>query len=368
MATQTLSITPDELATRVTHTRALLRSKSAAALIAYATGDGLADVRYLIGCKPWTIGISDAGEPQYALVILAADDTPVIVSDSGATACDREMRADRELSSGVAKVLAEHGLRSGRVATTGILDSHRTRQEGLAELLPDIDFFDGRELMDSQRATKSAAEVELLRAAAHAADRAVRAGIEALRPGVTARGVATAIMRSGTAAGADCVSEARVLHGPRIDRSTPGHEPPTALSRGELVYIEASGWYEGYGFANSRVAVVGRPSQEQADFLEHAVAATEWMIEQLTTRGTREFVLTESRGRTITPGGNGLGLQTYEAPWLAAGRPFTLRQGMVINVRPVVTSRKLGSISIQDTVLISDAGAVPLNTYSRRTW
>jgi Xaa-Pro aminopeptidase len=79
---------------------------------------------------------------------------------------------------------------------------------------------------------------------------------------------------------------------------------------------------------------------------------------------------TREPGETLTHGfyfglGHGIGLEAHEPPWLGIGGDETLVAGDVIAVEPGIEGLKgIGGVRFEDLLLITDAGAETLTSYS----
>jgi Xaa-Pro dipeptidase len=178
-----------------------------------------------------------------------------------------------------------------------------------------------------------------------------------------------AVRSAGLKAGADFIPRVRVSNGPRLQALAWPMTSGRKIGRGDFVYLDVIGWAGGYGFDNSRIKVVGTPTDEQRDCLNHAVEATDWMIRLLKPGAKLGFVMTMSRERQIVAFGHGIGLEICENPWLTlAPNKTAIESNMVLCVEPQVIDRKFGGMCIEDTVLITETGVEVLNRCPRVFW
>jgi len=264
--------------------------------------------------------------------------------------------------------MKEKGLVEGRIGVVGTDVIPVEYYHMLAEALPQAKLEPANDVLESQRILKSSAEIALLREAAHIADLGLQAGMEAVRKGVSQFDIELAARRAALDAGADFIPRVRIANGKTITTLGWPMVKDKKLKKGDLVYLDFIGWYGGYGFDNSRVTVVGKPTDAQKDYLEHLLEATEWMIEVLTPGKEIEFSYTESRARTIMPFGHGIGLEICENPWITLGRGVMLKPNMMVSIEPIVISREMGGMNIEDTVLVTETGIEVLNQCPRRFW
>ena len=74
--------------------------------------------------------------------------------------------------------------------------------------------------------------------------------------------------------------------------------------------------------------------------------------------------------------GHGIGLEMYDPPFIAErpsdiygmGADAILEEGMVVNLEVPYQHYGLGGLQLEESLLITKTGAVPLNTTSRALW
>jgi Xaa-Pro aminopeptidase len=223
--------------------------------------------------------------------------------------------------------------------------------------------------MDDLRLVKSPAEIEYLRRAAHVADLAVTAGINATREGVTDRDVMAAVQHAvslnggGFPAYPTLVDARGTLHGTPVGK---------ILGKGDTVYIEVSGVVRRYHCNISRTIVVGEPSKEirelyalVKDALDRATAA---MVPGTPVSEIVDLVAECHRGyEQNTWGRFGFSMEiAYPPIWIGAlslmkGDPHVIEAGMVITMEPGLSYADGATMMIGNNVLITDHGPEVLN-------
>jgi Xaa-Pro aminopeptidase len=221
------------------------------------------------------------------------------------------------------------------------------------------------EIVENQRLIKSPAEFELLKRAAQLADGILKAGLEAIRPGVPSWQIEQRMCAAGVESGADFIPRNRVCFGKMTSHLNWKNADLRAVENGDYVLLEAAGWCAGYGFECKRVVVAGDRSKEQQDYLEHLAEAAEWMIATLKTNAQGTFFMAESRGREIHAVGNGIGLEICENPIIRIEKPIKLMAGMVLSIKPSVSSHQFGRMAVGDMVLMTEGGSQVLSQLPR---
>jgi Xaa-Pro aminopeptidase len=134
---------------------------------------------------------------------------------------------------------------------------------------------DGSALLRELRYRKTPAELEMFRMASRIATEAMRAMLEAVRPGVTELDVAAAgdaVVKRMGAYGTGF--ETIVCSGPRVDTII-GRARQRTIRDGDMVMLGVSPRYEGYCSALGRTVVAGRATPEQLAFLADGADALE---------------------------------------------------------------------------------------------
>lgn len=234
----------------------------------------------------------------------------------------------------------------------------------LAKCLPSLAWQDAGDILDEQRMLKSEAEIQLLQRAAQIAGRGIQAGLNAAVPGAAHADVEKAARQACLLSGADDIL-ALCLSGGSGPLSS---DPTIILCEDNIVHLEISGRAAGYGFNMSRLKVLGRPTGEQIDLMEHLAEAAEWMIETLQPNKRTTFYFTESRGRTILAQAYGIGLEIEEKPQISIQRSMTPLPGMALCVAPAVTSKEFGSVTIKEMVAIGESGPQILGDLALRIY
>ena len=226
--------------------------------------------------------------------------------------------------------------------------------------------------MSELRAIKDPDEIERLRAAAAAADRAMLAVTAEGLSGRTEAEVSRHIRDLLIAEGHDDAGFSIVASGP--NSASPHHEPGSrTISAGDAVVLDIGGTKAGYASDTSRTAFVGEPP---ADFLslfavlrEAQAAACEAVRPGVPAAEidavARDIITDAGYGEAfLHRTGHGIGMETHEEPYIVASNPAPLVAGNAFSVEPGIYVRDTWGARIEDIVVCTDAGGERLNTTS----
>lgn len=279
-----------------------------------------------------------------------------------------DLRTVIERSSGPA-LLRYADAASSRYRRLGFESQHVSVEQhvALAELTDSVQLCRAPGLVEQLRTVKDETEIEALRAACAAADRALADLLEhgGLCSGRTelqvARDLENRMLEHG--------SEGRaftsiVAAGPHA--AIPHHRPTEAmLARGDFVKLDFGATVGGYHSDMTRTFVLGALADWQRDVYE--------LVRQAQAAGTtaaqpdaevadvdrvaREVIVDAGYGECFAHSlGHGVGLQIHEAPRLAATGDGRLATGMAVTVEPGVYLTGRGGVRIEDTVVVRDGG------------
>jgi len=226
--------------------------------------------------------------------------------------------------------------------------------------------------MSSLRRIKSADEVDRLRAAAAAADSAMRTITAERLSGRTEAEVSGHIRELLREAGHETAGFAIVASGPNA--ASPHHEAgERVIQAGDAIVVDIGGSLAGYCSDTSRTAFVGEPPAEfgalYAVLREAQAAACEAVRPGVPCSEidavARDIIEEAGHGEAfIHRTGHGIGLETHEEPYIVASNPEPLVAGHAFSVEPGIYIRDTWGARIEDIVVCTDAGGERLNTTS----
>lgn len=273
------------------------------------------------------------------------------------------------------RALDSLGLAGGRVG----VDEHSwfltlERWRMLQELLPNATLVAEPKIVDRLRLIKSPREIEYLRSASRQVEVAMRAGIDAVGPGVTERDVAAAVFSASLKAGSELPLSGIILSGDRTDQ-THGACTDRRLSKGDPVYFELTGVHRKYFARLMRTAVVGRPTAEQERAAETIIRIQDAAIAlmrpgtpaDIVDRACREPLLASGLRETYTNrSGYSLALNYRPSAGeylreFVPGVKWVLEPGLVFHMLMMAAG-----MGFSETVLVTERGPERLTTMERK--
>jgi Xaa-Pro aminopeptidase len=327
----------------------------------------LVNVRYLTGLAS-----------SNAALLVGADGIDVLATDGRYATVAQQVAADLDLV--VDRAVATSVVARAVAAGHGVLamETHDVTvdlQEALRHAAPRLRWCSLGRAVERLRATKDAAEIELLRQACAITDQAFAEVLPALRPGLTERQVARLLETAMTDAGADGPAfETIVAAG---DHGAVPHHRPTdrPLERASLVTMDFGARYRGYHADMTRtVAVAGSPTQqlreiyflvEDAQRAGRAAARSGIDARDLDSAG-RSVIAAAGLAAQFPHGlGHGVGLEIHEAPLIGYQTAGTIEARTPLTIEPGVYLPGSGGVRIEDTLVVRD-GEPDLLTQSPR--
>jgi Xaa-Pro dipeptidase len=262
-------------------------------------------------------------------------------------------------------LLARADARRAEYARTGYESQHVTVEQldSLAAAGPELTLWRAPYLVERLREIKDATEIDALRMACAAADRALAGLVEngGLRAGRSERAVARDLEARMIENGAEAPAFETILAA-GANSAVPHHRPTDyRLTGGDLVKIDFGALVDGYHSDMTRTVVLGEPAdwqRELYDLVAEAQAAgcaaldidAEVSDVDAAARGVIERA---GRGEEFVHGlGHGVGLAIHEAPQLRKAGVGRLAAGMTVTVEPGVYLPGRGGVRIEDTLVV----------------
>ena len=230
------------------------------------------------------------------------------------------------------------------------------------------------ELTSGVRMRKDAAEIEILREAAHGVDRIMaRVPAEVRFEGRTEREVSRQLMEMTLEEGHDVAEFAIVGSGP--NGASPHHEAGLrVIEQGDLVVCDFGGRLSGYHSDCTRTFSVGEPTSEKVEVHEVVREANEagraavfpGVPCEEVDRAARQVIETAGYGDLfVHRTGHGIGLEVHEHPYIVEGNETPLEPGMTFSVEPGIYIPGRFGVRIEDIVSCDSDGPDVLNQAER---
>lgn len=231
-------------------------------------------------------------------------------------------------------------------------------------------------LVEGLRLVKDEGEVARIRRASAIADAALAEVRPRLEAGLTEREFGFELDLLIRRLGAEGNSfETIVASGPNGSR--PHHRPSDRhIAPGDLVVLDFGAKVDGYCSDMTRTIMVGGASPTQDRMLEvvlesqaAGVAAVRAGVPAKDVdTACREVIAAAGWADAFSHGtGHGVGLDIHESPRVAATSGDTLAAGHIVTVEPGVYLPGHGGVRIEDTVVVTDSGCVPLTLTPKAT-
>jgi Xaa-Pro aminopeptidase len=249
-----------------------------------------------------------------------------------------------------------------------------SEQRTLGAALAAVELVPTEGLVERLRSVKDRGEVERIKAACAIADDALGEILTTLVDAPTEADLAVALEHGMRCRGASAMSfDPIVASGP--NGAKPHARPTTRrIQPGELVVLDFGCIVDGYCSDMTRTVSFGDPGDE-ARHLWELVAASQRAGRDAVRAGvacadvdqaSRAVIEAAGLGDAFMHGtGHGVGLEIHEAPRVARRAPGTLEPGAVVTVEPGVYLPGVGGVRIEDTVVVTEDGAVALTEFPK---
>jgi Xaa-Pro aminopeptidase len=332
---------------------------------------------YLSGCHLLTqtaipdreayVLIPARGEPSYLVCSLELGSAQ---AESRVTDIHTYVEFETLPAQAAADMLAARGLSTARVAYEArAMRAHSLQVLGQA--LPGASWQACDDQIHGFWTVKSEPEIQALREAGLATERAISDGLTAASPGVSERQLATRVYSGMQEAGISPMFDVFAA-GPNMFtvHAIATERIPQA---GELIRLDMGGRAAGSHVLSdmARTAVVGEPSARQADMLAKLAEVQALVAEACEVgRPVSDLFHLCAQGfkqRGLPFGmphiGHSLGIDLHEAPIIRPGNGAVLQAGTVLNIEPFLALPEQGeTYHVEDLVLVSEAGPKWLTT------
>jgi Xaa-Pro aminopeptidase len=346
--------------TRIERLAALLEEPLLVAGPPYVLG-GQANVRYLTGLAS-----------SNSAVLVEPDGSATLFADFRYAKRGREVEGvefvevPRNLLAAIGERLA--GRRVGFEEAHLPYAGYRALTEAGVELVPTSGF------VESLRAVKDDAEIEIMRRAGALSDEIFEALSQERFSGRTERELVWWVERSFRDAGAEGVSFPTVVAAGETATSPHAEPGDRAIGEGVLVVVDAGCVVDGYCSDCTRTFAVGEISERLREIyalcLEAQLAGLAAVAPGARGRdvdaAARDLIAAAGLGEAFGHGlGHGVGIQIHEGPTLRPESEDVLEPANVVSVEPGIYLPGVGGVRIEDLVLVTEDGAERLTQFTK---
>jgi Xaa-Pro dipeptidase len=276
------------------------------------------------------------------------------------------------------EVLGQFDLDDRRVA----LENHAWAETvgAFRALLPNTEFVMASTLISPMRMIKDEAELDLMRKAGEICDAAFKKALGRLTLGVTAWDVESEIdyqLRRMGGAFNSFPTNLRVTN-PDKDPSRSLGKTERRVEPGDAVTFDFGCIYRGYASDFGRTAFAGEPPAEYRKMHQLVLQAQQAALAVMKAGQVTGAQVNATARKVLDEGGygsafihrlgHGIGVTVHEPPWLDFVEDTVLQAGMTFTVEPSIKLPDGYHNRVEDVVLVTETGGVPLYTTDRQLY
>lgn len=328
----------------------------------------------------WASKVSTPG----VLVITENGDMMIASSKNGretvrVTSCVEDIRyygkdsSYKKYSNAILSILREKKLLKGKIglefgAGHKMHLNHYDREDLFKELSgSDSEIFDAAEILWKVRMIKSALEIEKLRVCCKINSDAIEKGLKEVKEGTTELELYRSILQEYFRLGAEFSLPLGVRAGK--ERYSQGNCPPSSrpIGRGDIILVDGGPVYKGYYSDIIREAVIGNPTDYQLDMFNIAREACYVGINKIkpgtpineVCKAVDDYMDKSKFGHINVYKnwcGHSIGVGVHEFPMIDINTNIALKPGMVFAIEPYIFEEGVGSLGIEENVLVTENG------------
>ena len=336
-----------------------------------------ASLRYLTGLefhlmeRPVVLFLPAEGEPKIILPRLEAPKLDALAFDCQAYLYGDDPTSWQEVFD---TAMAEP---SGSASKIGV-EANRLRFLELGFLkhaLLQAEFVNAGNVFAGLRMVKDESEVRKMIKAAEIAEGALISTIRTIKAGQSEKEIAAELLIQLYRHGSDqeLPFAPIVCSGPN---SANPHASPSerVVEHGDLILFDWGASFEGYLSDITRCFYLGEVNPQMVEIAETVQRANHNAVFQVrpgikageVDGFAREVITERGYGEYFTHRtGHGLGMEAHEAPYIFAGNPLVLEEGMVFTVEPGIYMPGLGGVRIEDDIVVTADGFKSLSSLPR---
>ncbi|CAM3102868.1 M24 family metallopeptidase [Lactiplantibacillus plajomi] len=229
-------------------------------------------------------------------------------------------------------------------------------------------------VVDTLRITKSADEIEKLRASAKLADAGFQYVTSIVRPGMREIDVSNLLDAYMRSHGASKASFTTIVVGGARAALPHGTASTALLEAGQMVTLDFGYFLDDYTSDMTRTFALGEPDAKLKAAYQAVLTAQQLVVDQVHAGANsaevdavgRDYLTKAGYGEAFNHGmGHGIGLAIHEAPLISKNTANRLVANSVVTVEPGVYFPGLGGMRIEDDVLVTATGHERLTKATR---
>lgn len=236
-------------------------------------------------------------------------------------------------------------------------------------------FVDASNLFAELRLTKDENDLAKMRKAAEIAEEALIETLKTVKVGQTEKEIANELLVQLYRHGSDAELPFMPIVSSGLNTANP-HATPSErkLEENDILLFDWGAGFEGYFSDITRTFFIGNPTEEMQALAETVQRANHYATAQGKAGMTageidkiaRDEIEESGYGAYFTHRtGHGLGMEAHEAPFIFAGNPQILKEGMVFTIEPGIYHPEIGGVRIEDDVVVTSEGLISLSTLPR---
>jgi Xaa-Pro aminopeptidase len=276
------------------------------------------------------------------------------------------------------QLLKKLGLKSlGFEGGNVTFDYHRALKSALKKAEIPVKMVSTTGVVETIRMVKEPEEIALMKKAAGITDTTFESVVKKIKAGMTELQIAWEMEKAFHENGSEGLAFPTIVgSGPNaaLPHAKPGER---VVKEGETIVIDMGGRYKGYANDITRTICLGKADAKLKEVYNVVKEAQQTASKNIRAGMTgkeadaigREIIVKAGYGAAFGHSlGHGVGYQEHEQPYLSPSSKQKLADGMVFTVEPGIYLPGWGGVRIEDTVIIENGRAVPLNKTSKANY
>ena len=236
-------------------------------------------------------------------------------------------------------------------------------------------FLDATHVIDDLRSVKTDSEIDSMRAAVLAAEKALAETVKSVTIGQTEKEIASRLFVNLLKYGSSTQLPFQPIVAGGPNSANP-HATPSdrLLQKGDVLLVDWGASVNGYFSDLTRVFSIGEPDKEMSNVADVVRRANEaatnvagpGVLASDVDKAARAVISDSGFAQYFTHRtGHGIGLAVHEYPYIRNDADVELKPGMTFTIEPGIYLPGRGGVRIEDDVVITEGGCESLSTMDR---